>query len=139
MAAFITDKTNPEITPDLSKLISLLDNINRLLNEKIQQKQELEGDFGQLDAENVNVTSNLGQEGGNRFPKNAAIQSREDVVRAIDAICKYFERYEPSSPVPFLLLRAKRLLSMNFMEILGELTPDALRQAEEICGKQSKQ
>jgi len=49
-------------------------------------------------------------------------------------MCKYFERYEPSSPVPFLLQRAKKLLSMNFMEILQDLTPDAVSQAENICG-----
>jgi len=60
------------------------------------------------------------------------------VIRAIDEICKYFERYEPSSPVPFLLLRAKKLLAMNFMEILRDMTPDAVNQAENICGVQEE-
>jgi hypothetical protein len=30
--------------------------------------------------------------------------------------------------------RAKKLLSMNFMEILQDLTPDSVSQAENICG-----
>jgi type VI secretion system protein ImpA len=34
------------------------------------------------------------------------------------------------------LQRAKKLLSMNFMEILQDLTPDAVSQAEKICGVQ---
>ncbi|MDD1618155.1 MAG: hypothetical protein LUQ52_01280, partial [Methylococcaceae bacterium] len=76
--------------------------------------------------------------GGVAKVKTTGIQSRQDVISEIDEICKYFEHYEPSSPVPFLLQRAKKLLSMNFMEILQDLTPDAVSQAEKICGAQKQ-
>jgi len=142
IVAIITDKTSSEITPDISSLITLLNNIDRLLNEKIQQKQSIDIVSGQPEAEVlqglVAPDDTLEQAGVGRVAKSSGVHNREDVVRALDAICKYFEHYEPSSPIPFLLLRAKRLLSMNFMEILGELTPDAVRQAEDICGKQKQ-
>jgi type VI secretion system protein ImpA len=62
------------------------------------------------------------------------IRSREDAIRMIDKICVYFERHEPSSPVPLLLYRAKRLISKDFLEILRDLTPDGVTQAESIGG-----
>ena len=58
------------------------------------------------------------------------IRSREDAVRMLDKISEYFRRNEPSSPVPMLLQRAKGLIAKDFMEILKDLTPDAISQAE---------
>lgn len=67
-------------------------------------------------------------------PISGEVRSREDAIRMIDKICTYFERNEPSSPVPMLLQRSKRLISMDFLEIMRELTPDAVSQAEAIGG-----
>lgn len=63
------------------------------------------------------------------------ILSREDVVRALDKISAYYERHEPSSPVPLLVDRCKRLVSMSFLEIVGDLAPDAVKQANIAVGK----
>jgi type VI secretion system protein ImpA len=52
----------------------------------------------------------------------------------LDVLCKYYETYEPSSPVPILLKRAKALVNANFMEVLRNLAPDALGQIELIKG-----
>lgn len=62
------------------------------------------------------------------------VASREDVVKVLDSICDYYRRYEPSSPVPLLLKRAKRLVFKDFMEIIQDLAPDGLAQAELIKG-----
>lgn len=62
------------------------------------------------------------------------IASRDDVLRMIDKICTYYSKYEPSSPVPILLQRAKRLVPKNFIEIMEDLTPDGLAQLQVISG-----
>ncbi|HEY5313305.1 MAG TPA: type VI secretion system protein TssA [Pirellulales bacterium] len=62
------------------------------------------------------------------------INSREDVVRMLDRICLYYARHEPSSPIPLLLRRAKRLTSASFMDILRDLAPAGIDQAETIGG-----
>lgn len=62
------------------------------------------------------------------------IKSREDVIRLLDRICEYFQKNEPSSPVPLLLRRAKGLVAKDFMDILRDLTPDGVAQAELIGG-----
>jgi type VI secretion system protein ImpA len=134
IVALVADKAGSVNTPDVAPLLSVLININKFLAEKIQQRAEAAQEDG-AEAEAEAVPGVEGETTPSRVPaRTGSIQSREDVIRSIDAICKYFERYEPSSPVPLLLLRAKKMLTMNFMEILSELAPDAVKQAETICG-----
>jgi type VI secretion system protein ImpA len=66
------------------------------------------------------------------------INGHADVVRALDAICDYYNRNEPSSPVPLLLKRAKRLVAKGFMEILRDIAPDGTSQAELIRGAEEE-
>lgn len=73
-------------------------------------------------------------------PRPAAIAgdiaSRADVTRMIDKILAYYARHEPSSPVPLLLERARRLASMSFLEVMENLAPDSLQKLMEIRGPQ---
>ena len=62
------------------------------------------------------------------------IASRADVIRMIDKICKYYQQNEPSSPVPLLLERAKRLVPKNFFEVLEDLAPDGMTQLLMVSG-----
>lgn len=68
-------------------------------------------------------------------PRDWQIASRDDVTTALDRLCGYFAQYEPSSPIPLLLARAKRLVPMTFLEILQELGPDVLTQAQRLQGE----
>jgi type VI secretion system protein ImpA len=65
---------------------------------------------------------------------NGAIQSRQDAVRALEAAANYFRRNEPGSPIPLLVERAKRMVSMDFLELLADLAPEALEQARKATG-----
>jgi type VI secretion system protein ImpA len=58
-----------------------------------------------------------------------AIRSRQDAVRAMEAVAGFFRQNEPSSPVPLLLERASRLVSKSFLEVLADMAPDAVAQA----------
>jgi type VI secretion system protein ImpA len=62
------------------------------------------------------------------------IASRADVVRMLDKILAYYARSEPSSPVPMLLERAKRLAPKSFFEIMEDLVPDSVGQLSVIRG-----
>jgi type VI secretion system protein ImpA len=66
------------------------------------------------------------------------IRSREDVIKALDRISEYFNKHEPSSPIPLLMQRAKRLVSQDFMSILKDLAPDGLKQIEMISGSKKE-
>jgi type VI secretion system protein ImpA len=66
------------------------------------------------------------------------IRSRADVVQALDTICDYYRRNEPSSPIPLLLQRAKRLVDKGFMDIIRDLTPGGISEAEVLGGLEKK-
>jgi type VI secretion system protein ImpA len=67
------------------------------------------------------------------------ITSRDDVIRALDKVCAYYKRFEPSSPVPLLVQRARRLVKKEFVEIIQDLTPEALKQIELIGGSEQQE
>ncbi len=60
------------------------------------------------------------------------VRSREDVARYIDKITDYYKAYEPSSPVPLLLERARQMVSMDFLEILANLAPNAINDVKVV-------
>jgi type VI secretion system protein ImpA len=62
------------------------------------------------------------------------IKSRQDAIRALDAAAAFFRKNEPSSPVPLLIDRAKRLVSKSFLEVLEDIAPDSMTQAKLIGG-----
>lgn len=62
------------------------------------------------------------------------IASRDQAFAAIEAVTEYFARHEPSSPVPLLLRRARRIAEQDFIEILRELAPGALLECRQITG-----
>ena len=52
-----------------------------------------------------------------------AIETADDARAALDQVIGYFERAEPSSPVPIILERAKRLVGADFMTIMKDMAP----------------
>ncbi|AVY67426.1 type VI secretion system protein TssA [Xanthomonas translucens] len=65
---------------------------------------------------------------------NGAIERREDVMRALEQLCDYYARREPSSPVPLLLRRAQRLVGLDFAALLRDLAPGGIAELQVISG-----
>lgn len=66
-----------------------------------------------------------------------AVRSREDVQRLIGLCIDWLRTHEPSSPVPMLLERARRLVAKDFLEILRDVAPDALPAVQQLRGLDS--
>jgi type VI secretion system protein ImpA len=62
------------------------------------------------------------------------VRNRQDATRALDAVAAFFRTNEPSSPIPLLIERAKRLVAKDFLEVLAELAPEALGPAKAASG-----
>jgi len=62
------------------------------------------------------------------------VNTREDVLRALEQIIHYYERNEPSHPLPIVMKRARRMVTMSFLEIMKDVAPDAMPQAELLRG-----
>jgi type VI secretion system protein ImpA len=124
----LMDKVGAKQMADFSALPNLLKEAQQIMSEHLSKRGAGEPDVSAEGITEVPETQKPSQ------PISGAINSREDVIRALDMACEYFQRHEPSSPVPLLLQRAKRLVAADFMEILRELTPAGVTQAEQITG-----
>ncbi|MFD1951490.1 ImpA family type VI secretion system protein [Sphingomonas arantia] len=60
------------------------------------------------------------------------VRSRDDVVRTIDSVIDYYRRAEPHSPVPLLLGRARAWVHRDFMEVLQDIAPAAVSEAQHL-------
>jgi type VI secretion system protein ImpA len=76
--------------------------------------------------------------GGGGPAISGEIRSTGDVIRVLEKICDFYERTEPSSPIPLLIRRAQRLVGKNFWEVLQELSPEAITAVKVISGADPK-
>ena len=87
------------------------------------------------------VHDNEGEGGGSEAPRRARgsslgdrIDSRADATRAIEMVCAYLERTEPTNPAQLLLRRASKLINKNFLELVREFAPDAVGEVARVMG-----
>lgn len=123
----LVDKVGSQ-APEFKPLVLDLTEIKHVLAEQLSARGI--GAAGADGAAGAAGAGDAAKAGGAR----GEIDSREDVVRQIDRLCEYYRRHEPSSPVPMLLRRAKRLVSKDFMEIVRDLTPGGVAEAELLSG-----
>jgi type VI secretion system protein ImpA len=62
------------------------------------------------------------------------VTSREEAIRALNLVLEYYQTHEPSSPVPLLVERAKRLVRSTFVEAMKELAPGGLKELSLATG-----
>lgn len=124
--SFLTDAVGASRAPDMGAFLAVLLEIDKCLAPYLPEtigKESIESEAGASR-----------EPAGERPSEGGTIRSRQDVVRALDRICHYYSRYEPSSPLPFLLRRAQRLVEMDFMQIMNELSPEARTNLQTIMG-----
>jgi type VI secretion system protein ImpA len=66
--------------------------------------------------------------------RSVSVNSRGDVVRALDLVLDYYRENEPSSPVPLLVARAKRLVPLSFIDAIKDLAPGGLKDLQLVAG-----
>ncbi|MER9565636.1 type VI secretion system protein TssA [Mesorhizobium sp. M0571] len=62
------------------------------------------------------------------------ISSRDDVVKCLDLVIAFYDRTEPSSPIPHLARRVRRMVHMDFVELMEDLAPSGLKEFRLLAG-----
>jgi type VI secretion system protein ImpA len=129
MEAFVGEKVGASDGPNFSKLTDVLRSAEKIMATRLLRRGVgVEAIAGEAGAEGA-VAGAVGPS------MTGEINSRDDVLRVLDKVCSYYERVEPSSPIPILLQRSKRLVSANFLDIVRDIAPDGLSQVENLRGK----
>ena len=127
----IDEKFDTEIPgrgPDLSALKSRLAAIVAQLNGGVDDEPAV--------AEDAEMTEETAPTGATRpAPRGGGgIRSTADVTAAIDQIVTFYQQTEPSSPVPIILERAKRLVNADFLTIIRDIAPDGVNNVRALGG-----
>ncbi len=134
----LTERLGASQAPDLSELSNELSGCHRILGEQLTARGvQTTASVDNAPAE-TNATASAATPAAATTgigPVQGTIRNREDIVELLDKICAYYSRFEPTSPVPLLLLRAKRLVNMDFLAILRDVAPDAVAQGEALRGQ----
>ncbi|TGT67764.1 type VI secretion system protein TssA [bacterium M00.F.Ca.ET.159.01.1.1] len=62
------------------------------------------------------------------------INSRDEVVKCLDLVVAFYDRTEPSSPIPHLARRVRRMVHMDFVELMEDLAPSGLKEFRQLAG-----
>jgi type VI secretion system protein ImpA len=129
--AVFADRT-PGYGPDLDDLRRALSQMARLVGDHVGSAPDA------ADTDDTEADDDAPTAPARRASRGAGmpgqIETAEDARAAIDSVIGYFERHEPSSPVPLILERAKRLVGADFMTIMRDMAPGGLDSVMMISG-----
>lgn len=114
-------------TPDMDNFQSVLGSIKRCILGYLAKRG-----YGEVAEDAAPATGSEPKKDG--MSVSGEIRSPQEALLAIEKVCQYYDRNEPSSPVPLLLRRAQRLVSKNFLEVIQDVCPDALGQIQMLGG-----
>jgi type VI secretion system protein ImpA len=123
--ATMRDAAGSEATPHFEPLSALLAKLGQALRAQLALRP---------DAAPVAGDDSTAAGGSEGTSAPGVVKSRQDAIRALDAVADFFKRTEPSSPIPLFLARAKRLVSKDFLEVLADIAPEAVAQARAAGG-----
>lgn len=66
----------------------------------------------------------------------SGISDYKSIIGLLEEICRWYEKNEPSSPVPLFIERAKALVGKNFANIIEILAPNAMRDITYLFNEQ---
>ncbi len=150
----LIDHVGAAASPNLSKLEHLLKQIQSKIGKYLEHRgygkdvsmiKHIQTKMGTyLERKRSNPNKSPADTGGQAVsPGNAPhpefsgqVTSKQEVLKALDMIVNYYEQNEPSSPVPLLIKRAKRLVGKSFVDIIRDLSPDAITQVKMVSGEQ---
>jgi type VI secretion system protein ImpA len=125
------DHAGSEGAPTFDPLMSSLLQLQQILDEALSVHPDRAASSPATDS----AAPNQGTAGGSVTGFAVGpIGSRQDAIRALDAVATFFRQTEPSSPVPLFVERAKRLIGKDLLEVLEDIAPDAVATVKQAGG-----
>ena len=131
LSQLLDERVGSERSLDFKPLVGALYALNQVVSKAAGAAAAAAGGDAEAGAAQ---DGGAGGGGGPGLSTSGAVRSRQDVVVLLDKISEFLQRTEPTNPVPLILARAKRLMEMNFIELLQEIAPDGVVQAKNIAG-----
>lgn len=124
------DRVGYAAAPELQPLITVLSGLRDLMPDDAGAESSDAAGAGAADG----AEGRPARQAGARAGLSGGIESRADALRAIDMVCEFLERTEPTNPAQLLLRRARKLVNKNFVELVRELAPESLNEVARVMG-----
>ncbi len=62
------------------------------------------------------------------------LNTRAEVASCLDLIIDFYDRSEPASPLPHLARRMKKMVPMDFLQLMEEIAPGGLKEFRHVAG-----
>jgi type VI secretion system protein ImpA len=129
---FVTEQVGINEAPNFGELRSILKETKTVLSAWLETRGS--GVDDAADEQESETNDKAATAGTLKKSGLSGINNNQDVLNALKQICEYYKKYEPSSPVPILLERCSRLVGKGFMDVLKDIAPDGVDQANVIMG-----
>ena len=132
LQALMNERFGSDSAVDTKSLRGMLTAVQSLLPPEMNGADATSGDTPHDDAGNAAPAAGTSAPGSGSGVLR--IESRQDAVRAINMVCAYLERSEPTNPAQMLLRRAERLIDKSFLQLVRDFAPDAVNEVARILG-----
>jgi type VI secretion system protein ImpA len=138
---YLLDIIPADAPTEIKELIKVLNLMVKTINHHAEEREDWADNLSVNDTNDNDQTDTNGMnQEENTVALSMAVKkginNRDDVIKMIDEICQYYTINEPSSPVPLLLQRAKRLVDKDFIEIIKDMAQGAVSEVTTITGFQ---
>ncbi len=107
---------------DFGELTSTLQRMEAILRPLAEPPPGSDLEGGESDSAATDGSGDPAKAGsGGGVKGGSGVGSRDEIVRQLEAICSYYSRCEPSSPVPLILRRVQKMVTMDFVQLMTEL------------------
>jgi type VI secretion system protein ImpA len=137
----VTNKVGASKSLSLDPIVRLISVMHRTVTGYLESRKDYqaaaaESSTSSMESPDPKQGEAHGSETGQltAYKFDGKIRTREEAILALDGVCTYYAENEPSSPLPMLILRAKRLATKSFIEILQDLLPDSVDRAQSLRG-----
>jgi type VI secretion system protein ImpA len=132
------DKAGSEYSVNFDKALQILVHLSHVIDKYGKVIVEVDVPEPTTDSSTNVANSKVTHEGDMGtvpFQSNhMKLTSRKDVERCFELIANYYSEFEPSSPIPILINRSKKLVNLQFIDIIKDIYPDALDHVNQLGG-----
>jgi type VI secretion system protein ImpA len=129
-----TDAAAGEPSPNYGQTYALLTTLRQSLGQFLSTPMEGSSD----------ETADEGGGGGGGGQASAGprisgrVENRDDVMRTLDLIADYYRRAEPGHPMLPLLERIREWVTMDFMDLMKQIAPNAMDQVRDLLNRREE-
>jgi type VI secretion system protein ImpA len=137
--ALVTDFVGIGQAPSFADLRVFLKETKSFLANALDTKGVNEVDETEAENETTDQSEAVSSKVAVQKSVTGSINNNQDVIKVLNLVCEYYNKNEPSSPVPLMIERAKRLVGKSFMEVLNDIAPGGVSEAKFFSGKQDNE